>query len=139
MERSVFSASVNGREYTFTCRASIRKREGLVHFCTDDMGRTTRVVWCNRTWEEWTFKTVLERAIDKCPREDRMGLYRAIIQKEGERVEKESAEMLQSFERLYSGLSPRNKEIMKNYPLIQTEEDARACMGLMGLLSLMQG
>ncbi len=52
--------------------------------------------------------------------------------------EKKWDDMLHEFEGLYARLSDRNKEIMLNYPLLETEEDAQRCMGFMKMLILFQ-
>lgn len=135
-----FSAKVNGKEYSFKCYTTWT-RNGFCHTVVSwDYSTTdTKVSYLNRTWERFDYETALKRAIRKFPEGMQKELYDQIIEGKAAEEEKKAEAMLSSFEKLYNGLNDENKERMKNYPTIQTEDDARACMGLMGLMTLMQG
>ena len=130
---TVFSAEVFGKTYTFKCTAAPGS-----HTCVDQDGRKTRYSYGNRTWESFRFETVLSKAIAKCPADAQPILEAEILHKtasaEHERCEQEFA----SFKALYDGLNDENKERMKRFPTLQSEEDVRACMGFMALMSLFQ-
>ncbi len=53
-------------------------------------------------------------------------------------LEKRLDDLYNEFVRVYSGLSERGKEIMKDYPILYTEEDAVRCLGFMKVLALFQ-
>lgn len=130
---TVFSAEALGKTYTFSCT------NGRGYYvCVDQDGRRTRHDYYNRPWESFRFESVLRKAIEKCPEAARPILESAILQKtaqeEHDRCEKE----LEAFKGLYDGLNDENKERMKRFPTLQSEEDVRACMGFMALMSLFQ-
>jgi hypothetical protein len=141
-----FTAKVNGREYEFRCYTTWT-RNG---FCHTAQNRTydvsdTKQSYINRTWERFDYETVLKRAIDKLRTivgvadEVVAEIYAQII--EGKAVEEhEKAEaMFKSFEALHSALSDENKERLAESDIeIRSEDDAKAVMGLMALMSLTQ-
>ena len=134
---TTFKAEVFGQSYVFTCREVIT-RDGLTHVCRDNHKRTTRVVWGNRPWEGFKFEAVLKRAIAKCPRDTRPELERQVLTGAMKAEEERMDAVLKEFQKTYDSLSDHNKEIMKNYPMLQTEEDARRCIGFMKMLALFQ-
>ena len=141
-----FTAKVNGREYEFRCYTTWT-RNGFCHTaqnCTYDVS-DTKQSYINRTWERFDYETVLKRAIDKLRTivgvadEVVAEIYAQII--EGKAVEEhEKAEaMFKSFEALHSALSDENKERLAESDIeIRSEDDAKAVMGLMALMSLTQ-
>ena len=135
-----FSANINGIEVSFSCYTTIT-RDGLCHtaHCLSHNLTDTKVSHGNRPWENFTYETVLSRAINKLPKSLQEGAREQII--EGKRKEeKERADaMFNSFKKLHEGLTPENKERLANSGIeIHSESDARAVMGLMGLMTLMQ-
>lgn len=52
--------------------------------------------------------------------------------------EKRMDALYDDFVKVYSRLSERGKEIMLNYPMLYTEEDAVRCLGFMKVLVLFQ-
>lgn len=141
-----FTAKVNGCEYEFRCYTTWT-RNG---FCHTVQNRTysvsdTKQSYINRTWERFDYETVLKRAIGKLstvvglPKEIVDEVYAQIIEGKAAEEEKQAEEMVKSFEALHSALSPENKERLANSGIeIHSEGDAKAVMGLMGLMSLMQ-
>jgi len=134
---TTFSAEAFGKTYSFTCSAYIGKN-GLTHVCKDDEGRTTRKVWAGRTWEPFEFACVLQSAINKCPMKARPVLEARLIFDTQKAEEKKAEDMFSDFQAVYNKLDDENKALMREYPLLQTEEDARRCIGFMKMLALFQ-
>lgn len=134
---TTFEADVLGKKYVFNCREAITD-QGLAHVCEDNSGRVSCVVWCNRPWEGFKFEAVLTWAIGKCPEEAREELGRVVLTGARESEEKRMEALLQEFRATYDTLSDGNKEIMKNYPWLQSEDDARRCLAFMKMLALFQ-
>ena len=137
-----FSAKVNGKEIEFRCYTT-NTRCGFchtAHYVGWDYDLTdTKASYYNRTWERFEYESVLKRAIDKLPTDVRQQVYGQIIEGKAAEEEKQAEEMVKSFEALHSALSPENKERLANSGIeIHSEGDAKAVMGLMGLMSLMQ-
>lgn len=136
-----FTCKVNGREYTFRCYTT-NTRNGFCHTAQSwDAPRVTdtKVSYLNRTWESFRYETVLRRMISKFPKEMQDEMTAQLIERKFREEEERCNKQFEDFEKLYSGLSPENKERMKSFPELQGEDDVRACMGFMGLLTLMQG
>ena len=137
-----FSAKVNGKEIEFRCYTT-NTRCGFchtAHYVGWDYDLTdTKASYYNRTWERFEYESVLKRAIDKLPADIQKEVYAQIIEGKAAEEEKQAEEMVKSFEALHSALSPENKERLANSGIeIHSEGDAKAVMGLMGLMSLMQ-
>ena len=134
---TTFTAEICGKSYNFVCSV-VNGGKGLTHVCKDDDGRTTRVVWGGRTWENFEFATVLQRAFKKYPLEVRTALEMKILVQARQAEEKKADDLMAEFQTAYNGLSDRNKEVMRNYPLLNTPEDAHRCIGFMKMLALFQ-
>lgn len=131
-----FTAVVNGEKIELRCWASSRT---ITHYCEDNYGRRTRVCWCNRTWEEFRFAEVLRRAIEKFPKGMQDELRAQIIDRKATEEKERADAMFSNFKRLHDGLNDENKKRLADSGIVmQSEDDARAVMGLMGLLTLMQ-
>ena len=141
-----FTAKVNGREYEFRCYTTWT-RNG---FCHTAQNRTysvsdTKQSYINRTWERFDYETVLKRAIGKLstvvglPKEIVDEVYAQIIEHKAAEEHEKAEAMVKSFEALHSALSDENKERLANSDIeIHSEADAKAVMGLMGMMALMQ-
>ena len=137
-----FTAKVNGKEIEFRCYTT-DTRCGFCHTAhyvgweyeiTD-----TKASYYNRTWERFEYESVLKRAIDKLPTEVRQQVYDQIIDGKAAEEEQKAEEMVEKFQRLHESLSEENKERLANSGIeIRSEGDAKAVMGLMALMSLMQ-
>ena len=137
-----FTAKVNGKEIKFRCYTT-DTRCGFCHTAhyvgweyeiTD-----TKASYYNRTWERFEYESVLKRAIDKLPKEIRQQVYDQIIDHKAAEEAKEAEEMVERFQKLHESLSDENKERLANSGIeIRSEGDAKAVMGLMALMSLMQ-
>ena len=138
-----FSAKVNGKEIEFRCYTT-NTRCGFchtAHYVGWDYDLTdTKASYYNRTWERFEYESVLKRAIDKLPAEVRQAVYDQIIDHKAVEEERKAEEMVESFKALHEGLSEENKERLANSGIeINSESDAKAVMGLMALMKIMQG
>jgi hypothetical protein len=99
----------------------------------------TKVSYYNRTWERFEYESVLKRAIEKLPKDIQQSVYDQIIDHKAVDEEKKAEEMVESFQKLHEGLNEENKERLANSGIeIHSESDAKAVMGLMALMSIMQ-
>ena len=138
-----FSAKVNGKEIEFRCYTT-NTRCGFCHTAHyvgwDYEINDTKASYYNRTWERFEYESVLKRAIDKLPAEVRQAVYDQIIDHKAVEEERKAEEMVESFKALHEGLSEENKERLANSGIeINSESDAKAVMGLMALMKIMQG
>lgn len=137
-----FTAKVNGEEITFRCHTT-DTRVGFCH-TAHLMGwkyeaTDTKQTYYNRTWERFEYESVLKRAIEKLPREIQQAVYDQIIDGKAAEEEKKADEFVEKFQHLHDSLSDENKERLANSGIeIHSEGDAKAVMGLMALMSLMQ-
>ena len=137
-----FSAKVNGKEIEFRCYTT-DTRCGFCHTAHyvgwDYEINDTKASYYNRTWERFEYESVLKRAIEKLPTDVRQQVYDQIIDHKAAEEEKKAEEMVEKFQQLHAGLSDENKERLANSGIeIHSEGDAKAVMGLMALMSLMQ-
>lgn len=134
-----FSAIVSGKEYSFNAWTT-STRNGSCHVVesVDYPTTKTRITWEGRTWESFRYEKVLRRAIKKLPAEIQPGLLAQIVDKT-ERAEREKAGVqFDQFKALHGSLNDENKKRLQSLPPVQTEDQARAVMGYMGFLALMQ-
>lgn len=137
-----FTAKVNGEEITFRCYTT-DTRCGFCH-TAHLMGwkydiTDTKASYYNRTWERFEYESVLERAIEKLPKDIQQAVYDQIIDGKAAEEEQKAEDMFQSFKQLHEGLSDENKERLANSGIeMHSEADVKGVMGLMALMSLMQ-
>ena len=132
-----FVANVDGREFEFMCWTT-SNRNGFCHYCYTDWYGNTRAIYYNRTWERFRYESVLSAAIDKFPKAMREELREQVIEKRYKKEHEEAEAFLGNFQRLYNGLNDENKKRMADFPTIQSEGDAKAAMGMMALMTVMQ-
>lgn len=137
-----FTANVNGEEIEFRCYTT-NTRSGFchtAHYTGWDYSITdSKIPYLNRTWERFTYESVLKRAIDKLPTDVRQQVYDQIIDHKAAEEEQKAEEQFEAFKKLHDGLTPENKERLANSGIeMHSESDMRSVMGLMGLMSLMQ-
>ena len=134
-----FSASVNGREYSFYCHTT-STRNGFCHtvetLADGSWLRDTKISYINRTWERFDYETALKRAIEKCKSEDREKLNEIIIERKYQEVHEECEKFLSAFKSEYDKLSDKNKEILKNSPQIVSDEQAKGVLGVMKMMNV---
>ena len=151
--REVFRAEVDGVNYVFTCYGQ-GTSYGFRHICTLGYSDTTvaryvkddiiaKACYYNRTWERFKYETVLRNGIDNLDetQEVKDKLIAILIDKTAQDEHEKAEQQVETFKSLWNGLSDKNKEHIRNGlgdNLIQTEEQARAVMGVMALMNLMQ-
>lgn len=143
--RQLFSATVNGREFTFTCYTQSTSY-GFRHICTLGYNDTdvcryikgdiiSKATYYNRTWERFTYETVLRNGIENLsePKEVKQALHDILIdgkaQAEHEQAEKDIAE----FQALFNKTSDNFKQMAQNLPPMTSESDVNMVKGLMAL------
>ena len=137
-----FTAKVNGEDITFRCHTTWT-RNGFchtAHYTGWDYNITdSKCPYINRTWERFTYESVLIKAIDKLPESVRQKVYDQIIDHKAAEEEQKAEEQFQAFKSLHESLSDENKERLANSGIeMHSEEDMRGVMGLMALMKLMQ-
>ena len=137
-----FTAKVNGEDITFRCHTTWT-RNGFchtAHYTGWDYNITdSKCPYINRTWERFTYESVLIKAIDKLPESVRQKVYDQIIDHKAAEEEQKAEEQFEAFKKLHDGLSDENKERLANSGIeMHSESDVKAVMGLMALMSIMQ-
>lgn len=137
-----FTAKVNGNEVTFRCYTTWT-RNGFCHTAHyvgwDYDINDTKASYYNRTWERFTYESVLKRAIDKLPTDVRQQVYDQIIDHKAAEEEQKAEEQFEAFKKLHDGLSDENKERLANSGIeMHSESDVKGVMGLMALMNIMQ-
>lgn len=135
--KQTFTATVNGNTYVINCYGQ-DTNYGFRHVAFLEKGyyeeQLAKACYYNRTWERFTYETVLSKAIEKLPKADQEQLRAILIDKtaqdEHERCEKE----LKAFEALYNKTSDTFKQTMANSDFMMTNEnDVSLVKGLMAL------
>ena len=136
-----FTAKVNGNEVTFRCYTTWT-RNGFCHTAHyvgwDYDINDTKASYYNRTWERFTYESVLIKAIDKLPESVRQKVYDQIIDHKAAEEEQKAEEQFQAFKSLHESLSDENKERLANSGIEVTPKTYSGVMSLMGLMKLMQ-
>ena len=151
--RQLFSATVNGKEFEFTCYSQSTVY-GFRHICTLGYNDTdvckyiksdiiAKACYYNRTWERFKYETVLANGIDNLDesQETKQALKDILIEHKAQKEHEECEQFCKSFETLWNGLSDKNKEHIKNGlgdNLITSTEQADAVMGVMAMMNVMQ-
>ena len=136
-----FTAKVNGEAITFRCHTTWT-RNGFchtAHYTGWDYNITdSKCPYINRTWERFTYESVLIKAIDKLPESVRQKVYDQIIDHKAAEEEQKAEEQFQAFKSLHESLSDENKERLANSGIEVTPKTYSGVMSLMGLMKLMQ-
>ena len=152
--RQVFKATVDGKEFTFTCYGQ-GTSYGFRHLCFEGYSNTeklnsylkesllAKVVWCNRTWERFQYETVLRKAIENLYESDEVKakLKAILIDKKAQAEHEECERQVKAFESLWNGLSESNREHIRNgvgENGLQSDEQAQMVMGVMQMMTLLQ-
>lgn len=133
-----FTFMVNGVPVAMTCDTTYT-RDGFCHHAfLYGFGRYqehTRVKYYNRTWERFTYESVLHAAVRKLPKE-----YRAPLELEIDTIATDAAAkvdaFLQAFRRNYGALSDEQKDFLRAHtPHLETSEQAQAVAGMVALMA----
>lgn len=120
--------------YSFYCWTT-HTRSGFCHTCwCSNTDQTTKVSYYNRTWESYDYQTALRKAWDKLPKrlQEQMRAWDELkVTHDHEKYEAQFAR----FKELYSGLTDRQKDAMKNVTL-QTEQDVESVMSIMAMANV---
>ncbi len=138
--REVFRAEVNGKNYTFTCYTQDTSY-GFRHICCEGFSNTdvcryvsgdiiAKATYYNRTWESFRYETVLARAIEKQPKEDREQLHAILIEKKAQDEHEQCERELKAFENLYNRTSDKFKDAAQNI-MMNDEKDVQIVKGIM--------
>lgn len=148
--REVFQTEIDGKNYTFTCYTQ-GTSYGFRHICTAGFNNTSvcayikkdiiaRCSYYNRTWECFKYQTVLRQAIGKLnvSKDIKERLQLVLIDRKEIEEHEKAEKFVKDFESIYNGLSDRNKEILKNSPMIETQEQAEGVLGVMKMMTAFQ-
>lgn len=128
-----FFATVNGVDYSFYCHGE-NTRYGFRHVCDVHKHGMIRAhvsqSYYNRTWERFTYETVLAKAIDHCPPEDRAELRARLIDRTAEAEHERCEAELANFKALYDQQTPGMKKALASVTL-QSEDDVKFVTGVM--------
>ena len=134
--QKLFTATIDGIDYTFGCHTT-DTRNGFCHTCYDyTHDKTSKVSYYNRTWERFTYETVLRRAIEKCPKRLQQELNDQLIEGKAKEESDKANAFVERFKALHDGLTDRQKEVLAQTPPMQTQEDADRMMGIMGVMNV---
>lgn len=129
---------VNGQPLSITCDKTYT-RDGFCHhaflYGCGFYHEHTRVKYYNRTWERFTYESVLRAAVRKLPKE-----YRAPLELEIDTIATDAAAkadaFLQAFRRNYSALSDEQKDFLRAHtPHLETPDQAKAVAGTVALMA----
>ena len=133
-----FTFMVNGQPLSITCDKTYT-RDGFCHHAfLYGCGRYqehTRVKYYNRTWERFTYESVLRAAVRKLPKE-----YRAPLELEIDTIATDTAAkadaFLRAFQRNYSALSDEQRDFLRAHtPHLETPDQAKAVAGMVALMA----
>lgn len=131
-----FTAKIDGKEIEFHCWTTDNPN-GFCHYCNTWEYGNSRCIYYNRTWERFTYESVLLNAIDKFPKKMQEELRAQIIDRKNKEEEEKCNAFFEDFKKTYDGLSDKNKEILRNSPEIQTEEQAKGVLAVMKMMSIL--
>lgn len=148
-ERHFKHTAKSGKEYDFWCYYQ-STQSGFRHLCYNypliaglksgylyDRDYLVKHCWCNRTWEHFTYETVLKNAIENLntTNEDKQELIDVLI-KGTIKEEENTKQFLQDFENTYKRLPDKVKQSLKNSDiLLETEEQAKDLLQSMKLIN----
>lgn len=137
--KTTFKAEVNGNTYVINCYSQ-DTNYGFRHVAfLDNPDRyyetqLAKACYYNRTWERFTYETVLNRAIEKLPKDDQEGLRDILIERKAQADHERCEKELKAFEALYNKTSDTFKQTMANSDFMMTNEnDVSLVKGLMAL------
>lgn len=126
------STQTGFRHLCYTYSLPIARREGFIY----QKDWKSKQCWCNRTWEEFKYKTVLEKAIETTAKskEDYQELIDVLIKHKIETNKQECKQFLKDFENTYKQLPQDCKDtLVKSNIILETKEQAESLLGTMKL------
>lgn len=136
-----FEAEAPSGEWSFYCHTE-NTRYGFRHLCevfhnSEHVG-AAKCCYYNRTWERFTYESVLLEAIGKCaPEGDRAVLKAVLIDRIAEKSREEAERFIAAFEAAYKESSPATKKPQATAPPLETEGQARAVLCLLKAANLL--
>lgn len=139
-DKQTFSFMVNGVPVAIYCNTTDTPTGFLHHAYLYGFGREfehSRIKYYNRTWEAFTYESVLKAAAAKLKKADRAALLLEIETYSDNEREKYN-KLFATFERNFKTLSTEQKDFLqKHTPHIETAGQARAVAGVVGCMSLL--
>lgn len=138
---SVFVPELNDELY-FHCWTT-DQWDGFCHHCycgaLEETSRpaTTRVKYYNRTWESFRYESVLRRTIDKFPKRLQTFLREQLIERKSKAEHEKAEQEVEQFARLHEGLTDKQKELLAQAPPMQSEQDVKSMMSIMGMMNVL--
>ena len=143
--RQVFSATVNGKEFTFTCYTQSTSY-GVREICCLGFSNTTECKYVkddiigkdciyNRPWYRFKYENALNRGIKNLneSKEVKQALHDILIDGKAQAEHEQAEKDIAAFQALYNKTSDNFKQIAQNLPPITSESDVNLVKGLMAL------
>ena len=149
--RQVFRATVNGKDYAFTCYGQ-GTSYGFRHICCLGSNNfincnkyvkdkiIAKACYYNRTWERFQYETVLRQGIENLneSKEVKQALHDILIDGKAQAEHEQAEKEIQAFQNLYNQTSQEFKDRIANSGIIMnSDSDVQAVKGLMLLDILM--
>lgn len=123
--------TVGGKNFVAKCATFRRGRCGFAHECeitfyvNDCRCKVNGLVkYCNRTWENFKYESVLRDAIENLPPDKQEQAYKELIEDTINKTKGEVESFLAEFKSEYAKLPDSTKERLKNIE-VKTEEQAQ--------------
>lgn len=143
--RQVFSATVNGKEFTFTCYTQSTSY-GVREICCLGFSNTTECKYVkddiigkdciyNRPWYRFKYENALNRGIKNLneSKEVKQALHDILIDGKAQAEHEQAEKDIAAFQALYNKTSDNFKQIAQNLPPMTSESDVNLVKGLMAL------
>ena len=148
--RQVFSATVNGKEFTFTCYTQSTSY-GVREICCLGFSNTTECKYVkddiigkdciyNRPWYRFKYENALNRGIKSLneSKEVKQALHDILIDGKAQAEHEQAEKEIQAFQNLYNQTSQEFKDRIANSGIVMnSDSDVQAVKGLMLLDILM--
>ena len=142
--RQVFSATVNGKEFTFTCYTQSTSY-GVREICCLGFSNTTECKYVkddiigkdciyNRPWYRFKYENALNRGIKNLneSKEVKQALHDILIDGKAQAEHEQAEKEIQAFQNLYNQTSQGFKDRIANSGIIMnSDSDVQAVKGLM--------
>ena len=142
--RQVFSATVNGKEFTFTCYTQSTSY-GVREICCLGFSNTTECKYIkddiigkdciyNRPWYRFKYENALNRGIKNLneSKEVKQALHDILIDGKAQAEHEQAEKEIQAFQNLYNQTSQEFKDRIANSGIVMnSDSDVQAVKGLM--------